>query len=92
MLPFTFSGHLTAFLDAARTGAPVLDSALVGSGTVTFGFTEPFPRRADGGLEFAEVEYEFASANVVPEPATLLLFGTGGAIVAWRRKRSAAVR
>lgn len=92
MLPFAFSGHITAFVDAARTGPPVLDSALVGSGTATFAFTELFPRRPDGGLEFAQVDYEFESANVVPEPATLLLFGTGGAILAWRRKRSCAVR
>jgi hypothetical protein len=83
---FSFHGNLTIFTDESRSGPPIFSSALIGSGTATvFGFV-PAP-----GAPFVlepgdDVHYTFESA--VPEPSTLVMFGTGliGAATRWRRR------
>jgi hypothetical protein len=78
--PFTFSGYLIGVPD--RGSSPeVFRPALTGHGTVTASFlplvaVEGYPPIFD----FQTIRYEFASDAVpdpVPEPATLLLFGSG---------------
>ena len=80
--PFTFAGRLTAYSSADHIGTPVFDLTLIGSGTAELSmFLE------NGRYSFSSLDYTFqADPAPVPEPATLLLFGTGAALL-WRRRK-----
>jgi hypothetical protein len=80
--PFTFAGRLTAYSSPDHIGTPVFDLRLIGSGTAELRmFLE------NGRYSFSSLDYAFqADPNPVPEPATLLLFGTGAALL-WRRRK-----
>ena len=78
--PFTFSGQLTGYASSDRIGTPVFDLTLVGSGTAKLSMA------LEGGrYSFSSLDYNFDAAPV-PEPATLLLVGSGAALL-WRRRR-----
>jgi hypothetical protein len=78
--PFTLTGRLAGYASADRTGTPVFDLTLIGSGTATLRMG-----LENGRYDFSSLDYDFDAAPV-PEPATLLLVGTGAALL-WRRRR-----
>lgn len=93
-LPFTFTGELLnyeSFESRATAGSlPVFGATFTGSGVATAHFRGPFAD-PNGALFFADhITYDFApdGPSPTPEPASLLLVGTGAAaLVAARRVR-----
>ena len=86
--PFTLSGYLFGELSQA-SGPEVFRQALTGHGTVTASFSSgpSFPGTTTL-FAFETMRYEFASGAVpdpVPEPATLLLFGSGVGAALFRK-------
>ena len=81
--PFTFSGTLTGWGDASRTGSPLFSLELTGSGSAATWFDLYNGRY----LADYELEYRFAEAAPVPEPSTLMLLGTGAIGLLRRRAR-----
>lgn len=87
--PFTFSATISGYLlDPWVHGLtdPAFTKTLSGRGTASATFLY---NDADTPLFWAEdLRYDFADAAPIPEPATLLLFGTSATIVALRRRRA----
>jgi hypothetical protein len=91
-MPFTFAGELAnyeSFESRATNGSlPVFIATFLGSGIATAHFRGPVAD-PDGALFFADrITYDFApdAPLPTPEPASLLLVGTGAAGLLARRR------
>jgi hypothetical protein len=83
--PFTASGFLAAYDNIARTGAPLFSTALSGRGTASVTFRN---LHLPGiGIDADSISYQFDDSAPVPEPATLLLVGSGLSAMYLRRRR-----
>jgi hypothetical protein len=89
MRNFTFTGTISGYLlnpSVYGFTEPAFTKTLTGQGIVRGEFLF---NADETPLFFArDLHYEFSDTAPVPEPATLLLFGTGAAMAVWRRRRS----
>jgi hypothetical protein len=86
-LPFTFTGTINAFTLTSEGQRLIGDFALVGQGTAT----TRVERFGDGfGVVSRTFAFSDAAASPTPEPATLLLLGTGAALIIRRKSRPQA--
>jgi hypothetical protein len=83
--PFTMTGQLFGYPTVFRTGTPLFGLELMGSGTASYG-----PLRNIGShyiLRSGSLTFNFADPAAIPEPASMLLLGSGLAALAARRAR-----
>jgi len=81
--PFTLNGTLAIAAFNGVTRFEVGRVQLTGSGTAT-----TFLQRGPGGYVATRRSFAFENASATPEPASLLLLGTGAALLIRRRSRT----
>jgi hypothetical protein len=84
---FVFEGRIAAFLTESRTGTPLFSTSLRGSGTADVFFSVQTSSPAGPRLIVHDLDYRFEGTEPVPEPASVVLIGTGLAIAVGRFRR-----
>jgi len=80
---FTFTGSFAAFAAPGLAGTPLFSTDLTGGGAAVVAFSN-FPTAS--GIRVAQLDYDFHDVASTPEPASLLLLGSGAAWIAVRRR------
>jgi hypothetical protein len=80
--PFLFEGILTP-----PPGSTLEGASLTGSGLATLFLRTPPEAGVPPGWQFSRLEYAFEDPDVIPEPTSLLLVGTGVGLLLRRRRR-----
>ena len=86
-VPFTLSGLINGYETSSVNTSPVFSMMLNGEGLATLVLRSYFVQGFGQLYDFHSVAYDFSPAVATPEPATLLLFGTGLTAVAARYRR-----
>jgi hypothetical protein len=89
-MPFTMTGTVSGFERGAAEAMPLFTASVFGSGTTTVADLRRFEQ--DGGPVYMAAQsgvqsIAFSDQTPVPEPGTVLLFASGAAALAARRKR-----
>jgi len=84
--PFTASGFLAGYDNIAGTGALLFSTALSGRGTASVTFRNLHLPGIEG-IHADSISYQFDDSAPIPEPATLLLVGSGLSAMYLRRRR-----
>ena len=86
-VPFTLGGLIDGYETAARDTPPLFSMMLNGQGMATMILRSYFVEGFGQFYELQSVTYNFSPGTPTPEPATLLLLGTGLTAVAARYRR-----
>ena len=93
-VPFTMSGFIDGYATQAVNTPPIFGMMVNGQGIATLVLSSYFDPNFGQLYSFRSVTYDFSPAAATPEPATLLLFGTGLAAVTarYRRRRKVHIK
>ena len=84
-LPFLLAGRIQGYESASTSSRLLFDLDVTGAGTAS-SIVSSTPGNPDI-LRTGGVLYEIESAAATPEPASMLLFGTGAGLIAMRVRR-----